>query len=118
MAIIKDDRMPCSITDGPQEDGWVDDVDDMEPLAFLELAIERLPEGEIFDWFADELLDVLDPRGGSSCVSKLLHHRINLEDVDGWSMGFWYSCFEEALERMAKKMMENEDVARRVFSRD
>lgn len=109
MAVIKDNRMPCSITDGPQEDGWVDDVEDMEPLDFLDLAIERLPESEIFDWFADELLDVLYPHAnGLNCeFSKLLHHRINLEDI-----------FDEAFERMAKKMMENEDVARRVFSRD
>tara|TARA_R110002012_G_scaffold28010_7_gene88810 strand:- start:243 stop:596 length:354 start_codon:yes stop_codon:yes gene_type:complete len=117
MAIIKDNRMPCSITDGPQEDGWVDDVEDMEPLAFLELAIERLPESEIFDWFVDEFIGLMQDNdfevfkrviyAGIYCVaSSPVYHRLGVD------------VLEKVCERAAKEMKENEDVARRVFSRD
>ena len=53
-------KMPCRIDDGPQyDDDWVDAVDDMEPLAFLELAAQRLPHDEILDWFVDEFIGLM-----------------------------------------------------------
>mgnify|MGYP003146658990 CR=1 FL=1 len=124
MSIIKDGRMPCRITDGPQYDDqdFADHILDMEPCEFLAAASERIPKTELLDWFFDALVDELDNNDHEE-FKRLLEAVVSLEK-DRHDL-LWNRLnatagyiVNNAFERAAKNMMKNEDVAQRVFYRE
>ena len=132
MAVIKDDRMPCSITDGPQEDdAWVDDMQeawlDLSPFVYWGDVVAQIPNERIFDFFVDALIDELGARnqeefkrileceveiiraGNSYGLSQQYSHAIvRMEKTATYVLG-------KAFERTAKEMMKSESIMREVY---
>ena len=119
-------KIPCRIDDGPQYDDqdFADHILDMEPCEFLAAASERLPKTELLDWCLDGLISELENNDHEEFDGLLaavvafeksgtrrdrLFNRLNAH-----AGGVVLNAFERA----AKNMMENEEVAGRVFYRE
>ena len=121
MAIIKDGRMPCRITDGVQydngwvdDDGWVDNIRDMEAFEFLELVSEHILPYDISDWFIDAVIDELHANDHGA-FKELLESVLDLPPTRRTTLRRVFEhlsgeLLHKAFENAAKKMKKNETI--------